>query len=81
MGRLRERPFDLGLVSYALPGMKGLDLAQLVRRSWRRTQIGLMADRSSRIELQDGPPALLQPGHGRRSLGIGQILGIVQASL
>ena len=81
MGRLRERPFDLALVSYDLPGTNGLDLAQLVHRSSPRTQIVLMTDRSTRIELQDEPSALLLRGHVRKPLGIGQIWGIVQASL
>jgi CheY-like chemotaxis protein len=81
MGRLRERPFDLVLVSYDLPGMNGLDLARLVHRSSPRTRVVLMTDRSSRIELQDEPSALLLRGHVRKPLGIGQIWGIVQASL
>jgi len=81
MGRIRERPFDLALVSYDLPGMNGLDLAQLVHQSSPRTQIVLMTDRSSPIELQDEPSALLLRGHVRKPLGIGQIWGIVQASL
>jgi CheY-like chemotaxis protein len=80
-GRLRERPFDLALVSYDLPGTNGLDLAQLVHRSSPRTQIVLMTDRSTRIDLQDEPSALLLRGHVRKPLGIGQIWGIVQASL
>jgi CheY-like chemotaxis protein len=81
MGRLMERPFDVALVSYDLPGMNGLDLAQLVHRSSPRTRIVLMTDRSSRIELRDEPSALLLRGHVRKPLGIGQIWGIVQASL
>ena len=80
MGRLREQPFDLALVSYELPGMNGMDLAQRVHRSSPNTRIVLMTERSSRIELAEEPSAPLLLGHVRKPLGIGQIWGIVQAS-
>jgi CheY-like chemotaxis protein len=80
LGWLRERPFDLALVSYQLPGMNGLDLAQRVHRSSLNTRIVLMTERSSRIELAEEPSARLLLGHVHKPLGTGQIWGIVQAS-
>ena len=61
--------------------MNGLDLALRVHRSSPNTRIVLMTELSSRIELAEEPLGPLFRGHVKKPLGIGQIWGIVQASL
>jgi hypothetical protein len=68
------------LVSYDLPGVNGLDLAQLVNQSSPRTRLVLRTDRFSRIELQHEPSVLLLRGHARKPLGTGQLWGLAKAS-
>jgi CheY-like chemotaxis protein len=80
-GRLRKRPSDLVLVSYDLPGINGLDMAQFVHRSSPHTRIALMTDGASPIGLCEEPLPPLLRGLGQKPVGIGQLWGIVQASL
>jgi hypothetical protein len=62
--------------------MNGRDPAQFVHRYSPQTRIVLMTDHFSRIELhkEQSPPPLLR-GHVRKPIDMGQISGIVKASL
>jgi CheY-like chemotaxis protein len=49
--QLEQAPFDLLLTDYHMPGMNGLELAQVVRQAWPRIPVVLMTAHGSGEQL------------------------------
>lgn len=77
---LQDRPCDLLLTDYDLPGINGLELARQVRRNWPHTRIVLMSSYSLPQILAEQEPLDLD-GYVQKPFPLAQIFAQIEPLL
>jgi CheY-like chemotaxis protein len=78
--QIQKQKFDLVITDYMMPGMTGIDLAQVVRKVSPDTQVVLMTAHDSR-GMRDTIEALQLGGYVGKPFTVPEILEVVQRAI